>query len=263
VRGASGVRRGLLLAGLLGAGMAGELPAQRAQWTDIIYVPGHWAGSRLVPRRTADPGSDSLALVMRVDYFSAPPRWRAELRRTTDGQTLGTPEILVGEGARALVVTPLGTTPLAQHALGQDPMVRALVVFDRSGRRQGPVSGRFVERGAEGGVARVVFRRAVRNPSFDTSLLNPGGRSAGRTLLASGIASVGDQRSASVVATAGARGVDKVHTPNGEVPVTPDSAAVKRMDRYAVGAIALEDFMRAGGLGPYAPTQSDSTGRQP
>ena len=54
-----------------------------------------------------------------------------------------------------------------------------------------------------------------------------------------------------MVATAGARGVDRVSTPRGEVPVRPDSMAIVRMERFAVGAMRLEDFLRLGGLGPY------------
>jgi len=230
--------------------------AQRAQWTDVVYVPGRWSAGRIV----AQP--ESLALVMRVDYFSAPPRWRAEVRRTGDGQTMGAPEVLVGSGEQAVVVTQLGTTPLEQHILGRDPQVRALVVFDAAGRRKGPANGRITDRTADGKVARVVFRREIRNPSFDTVLLDPGAKAGGRTLLASGISAVGDQRSASVVATAGARGVDRVKTPGGDVPVRPDTMAVVRMEHFAVGSVALEEFLRAGGLGPYA-VPSDSAGRRP
>jgi hypothetical protein len=36
------------------------------------------------------------------------------------------------------------------------------------------------------------------------------------------------------------------------VPVTPDSLAVLRMERYVVGAMTLEEFLRQGALGPYA-----------
>lgn len=249
-----------LLAALAG-GVAAPAAAQKAQWTDVVYVPGHWAGGRLV-QPAARAAADSLALVMSVRYFSSPPRWRAEISRTTDGRTMGTPAILIGEGARALVVTPVGSTPLEQHALGKDALVRAAVVFDSAGRRVGPASGRIVERAAGGRPGRVVYRRAERNADFDLALLNPGGRSATATLLASGISRVGDQRSAGVVATAGARGVDNIKTPKGSVPVTPDSAAVVRMDRYSVGTVALEEFLRAGGLGPYA-VPADSGGRHP
>ena len=129
--------RQVLLAALLAAGTAAAAAAQKAQWTDVVYVPGRWAAGKLASRRTTDPQTDSLALVMRVDYFSAPPKWRAEIRRTADGQTMGDPDILIGEGTRAVVVTALGATPLEQHALGQDLLVRAAVVFDRNGRAPG------------------------------------------------------------------------------------------------------------------------------
>jgi hypothetical protein len=243
------------------AGVAATAAAQKAEWTDVVYVPGYWAGGRLI-EPAAHQATDSLAMVMSVEYFSAPPKWRAEIRRTTDGATMGAAQILIGEGERAVVLTPLGATPLEQHALGRDPMVRALVIFDATGHRRGAARGRIVERTASGTVGRVVYRRPVRNPQFDPAILNPGGRSATATLLSSGVARVGDQRSASVVATAGARGVDNIKTPNGQVPVTPDTSAVARMDHYSVGTVALEEFLRAGGLGPYA-APGDSTGRQP
>lgn len=246
-------RRGALAAGLVAVTAAGAA-AQKAQWTDVVYVPGFWSGGRIAAR------AESLALVMRVDYFSAPPKWRAEIRRTTDGRTMGAATILVGNGATALVVTQVGTTPLEQHALGRDSLVRAAVVFDAGGRRKGAASGRIAERGAGGATLRVVYRRSVSNPNFDTAMLEPGARAGSRTLLASGLQSVGDQRSASVVATAGARGVDRVKTPGGDVPVRPDTVAIARMERVNVGSVALEEFMRAGGLGPYA---ADSTGRHP
>jgi hypothetical protein len=257
VRGGATAGRALLLAAGCAAAAAGQARAQRAAWTDVVYVAGAWSGGHVV----AQP--ESLAMVMRIDYFSAPPKWRAEIRRTGDGRTLGDPEILIGQGRRAMVVTALGATPLEQHALARDPLVTAAVVFDQNGRRAGPASGRIAERAADGRVNRVVFRRVVRNARFDDRLLDPGNRASGRTLLASGIAAVGDQRTASVVATAGARGVDRVQTPQGSVPVRPDTAAVSRMEHFAVGAVTLEDFLRAGGLGPYAPARSDSGGRQP
>jgi len=198
--------------------------AQKAQWTDVVYVPGFWSGGRIVPR------PDSLALLMRVDYFSAPPKWRAEIRRTADGQTMGAPDILVGNGATVVVATRVGTTPLEQHALGRDPLVRAAAdALDAAGRRKGAASGRLAERTAQGATLRVVYRRSVLNANFDAAMLEPGAQAGSRTLLASGLQSVGDQRSAAVVATAGARGVDNVQTPSGAVPVTPDTMAVVRM----------------------------------
>ncbi len=255
------VSRLAALVAILAAGAAARVEAQKLQWTDVVYVPGRWAGGKLAPKTTTDPRTDSLAMVMRVDYFSRAPKWRIEIRRSPDGRTLGAPDILIGDGARAVVVTPLGATPLEQHALGQDPLVKAAVIFDQSGRAPGPANGRIAGRAPNGTVTRIVFRRSQRNPNFADALLDPGARSGGRNLLASGIAAVGDQRQASVVATAGARGVDRVKTPGGEVPVTPDSAAIQRMERFAVGAVALEDFMRTGSLGPYAVR--DSTGRRP
>ena len=184
------------------------------------------------------------------------------MRRTTDGQTFGDPQVLLGNGADVQVVTPLGATPLARHALNNDTLVLAAVAVAGGGRLQGVANGRVVERAADGSVGRVVFRRSVRSPAFDEAMLDPRNTSAGRQFLARGIASVGDQRSTAVVATAGARGVDRVQTPNGSVPVRPDSLAIRRMEAFAVGAMTLEEFLRQGGLGPYAVRSDSGGGRQ-
>lgn len=235
------------------------LQAQKSQWTDVVYVPGHWQSGRLVRSTTRNAATDSLALVMRVDYFASAPRWRAEIRRSPDGQAFDEPLVVLGDAATALVVTPVGTTPLAQHAANRDTLVRASVaVMGTTGRRGGASSGRIVERSPAGVVERVVFRRSVRSPTFDNNILDPRRASAGSQFIASRLTSVGDQRSASVVATAGARGVDNVQTPNGAVPVTPDTMAVVRMEHFSVGALRLEDFMRLGGLGPYKAAPPDS-----
>lgn len=233
--------------------------AQKAAWSDAVYVPGRWQAGRLTTGRTTNTATDTLALVMRVDYFADPPRWRAEIRRSTDGQALGDPQVLIGRGTQVQVVTALGATPLERHALNNDPLVRAALVVDANGRLQGQANGRVVDRGADGSVLRVVFRRSQRSPAFESALLDPRNAAAGRSFLAGRIAAVGDQRSTAVVATAGARGVDRVRTPRGEVPVTPDSLAVLRMERFIVGAMTLEEFLRQGGLGPYA-VRSDSAG---
>jgi len=244
------------------AALAPAARAQKAQWSDAVYVPGRWTAGRLVEARTRNGAADTLALVMRVDYFAKPPRFRMEVRRSADGQTYGDAQVLLGNGADVQVVTALGATPLARHALAGDTLVRAAIAVASGGRLQGVASGRVVERAADGSVGRVVFRRSVRSPAFDEAMLDPRNTSAGRQFLARGIASVGDQRSTAVVATAGARGVDRVQTPNGSVPVRPDSLAIRRMEAFAVGAMTLEEFLRQGGLGPYAVRSDSGGGRQ-
>jgi hypothetical protein len=240
--------------------LAPPASAQKTQWSDAVYVPGRWQAGRLVRLRTTNAATDTLALVMRVDFFVKAPRWRAEVRRSADGQAFGDPQVLLGNGADVQVVTALGATPLARHALNGDTLVRAAIaVLDAGARLQGAANGRVVERSADGAVGRVVFRRAQRSPAFDEAMLDSRNTSAGRRFLARGIASVGDQRSTAVVATAGARGVDRVQTPRGEVAVTPDSLAIRRMEQFTVGAMTLEEFLRAGRLGPYA-VRSDSAG---
>ena len=235
--------------------------AQKAQWSDAVYLPGRWQAGRLVGSHTNNAATDTLALVMRVDYFAKAPRFRMEVRRSADGQTFGDPTVLLGNGADVQVVTSLGATPLARHALANDTLVRAALAVANGGRLQGPANGRVVERAADGSVGRVVFRRSQRSPAFDEAMLDARNSSAGRQFLARSIASVGDQRSSAVVATAGARGVDRVQTPSGSVPVTPDSAAIKRMEGFTVGAMRLEDFLRQGALGPYAVRPDSGGGR--
>jgi hypothetical protein len=224
-------------------------------------VPGRWVAGRLVAARTANGATDTLALVMRVDYFAKAPRFRMEVRRSSDGQSFGDPQVLLGNGADVQVVTALGATPLARHALNNDTLVLAAVAVVPGGRLAGVANGRAVERATGGMVGRVVFRRSQQHPIFDDAMLDPRNSSAGRNFLSRSIASVGDQRSTAVVATAGARGVDRVQTPGGSVPVTPDSLAIKRMEGFAVGAMTLEDFLRMGGLGPYA-VRPDSGGHR-
>lgn len=220
---------------------AADARAQKVQWTDMVYVPGRWQAGQIV----APAGKDTLALVMRVDYFARTPRWRAEIRRTKDGNSFADPVTILGEKQKALVVTPVGTTPLDQHAMGKDPLVRAALVFDANGARVGPANGVIAD------ATRVAFRRTAKTPTFDNADLDPAKQTQGRQFISKSLVSVGNQRSASVVATAGARGVAKVRTPGGIIDVKPDSNAVKSMDRMVIGAMKLEDFLRAGKLGPY------------
>jgi hypothetical protein len=220
---------------------AADASAQKVQWTDMVYVPGRWQAGQIV----APTGKDTLALVMRVDYFARTPRWRAEIRRTKDGVSFADPVTILGEKRKALVVTPVGTTPLDQHALGKDALVRAALVFDDKGARVGPANGVIAD------ATRVAFRRTAKTPTFDNADLDPAKQTQGRQFISKSLVSVGNQRSASIVATAGARGVAKVRTPGGMIDVKPDSNAVKSMDRMVIGAMKLEDFLRAGKLGPY------------
>jgi hypothetical protein len=221
---------------------AAEANAQKMQWTDVVYTPGRWQAGKIV----APSGTDTLALVMRVDYFAQPPRWRAEVRRTIDGVSFGEPVVLLGEKTRLFVATALGATPLANHALGKDALIGSAVMrFDAQGMRIGPANG--VVRDA----TRIAFRRTAKTPTFDEAALDPGKATANRKIISQGLAAVGNQRSASVVATAGARGVDRVKTAKGEISVTPDALAVSRMEETSVNALRLEEFMRTGNLGLY------------
>lgn len=220
---------------------------QKQQWTDVIYVPGRWQSGTVV----APAAPDTLALVMRIEYFSKAPRWRAEVQRTTDGVNFSEPVVVIGDKQNALVVTPVGTTPLAQHALGRDPLGLALVVFDAAGKRTGVASGAFVDKDASGATTRIGFRRTARAATFADDALNPRNQTFARQIISNRLATVGDQRSAAVVATAGARGVDRVTTKKGVIEIKPDSMAVKRMEAFTIREMRLEEFLRTGGLGPY------------
>jgi adenylate cyclase len=227
---------------LLGCVLAAPLAAQSgpARWTDWVYQPGHWRAAELVPHATVNADTDSLALLARVDVYARAPRWRAEVRAVVAGRTSGETIVVIGDGARAVVLTPLGSTPLAEHAAGRDPAVAAIVAsFDATGTpRFG--EGRHAQR--EGGqVARVIVRAPARRGEFPEHLLAAGsGGRAARSLVRLGVQSLNEGRSQAVVASAAARGVTRVRTPDGE------------MERRPLDLLELEAFLRAGRLGPYA-----------
>ena len=69
-------------------------------------------------------------------------------------------------------MTPVGTTPLDQHAMGKDPLVRAALVFDANGARVGPANGviadgqvAFASVGSEAWSARLLPERAAASAS--------------------------------------------------------------------------------------------------
>lgn len=227
----------------------------KMRWTDWVYRPGAWQGAQVAELVTRDPATDSLALVGRVDLFAMAPRWRAEVRRVLPGDSMGPPIVLVFDGANGVVLTPLGSTPLAQHEAGNDPVVQAVVATVNAGRPQPPPPARIPRLAENGTVRMVILRKRAARMDFDERLLSAGaaGR-AGRSLLRLGMHALGGERDQEVVASAGARGVATVQTAAGEITVMPDTAAILRMQRVAVGIITLDRFLREAGIrAPAAP----------
>ena len=219
---------------------------QRARWTDWVYAPGSWVAGRLVP--AASEGSDSLALLAVVETYSAPPRWRAEVRAVEGGRTKPEPLVLVGDGKQIVVLTGLGATPLEKHAAASDPVVRGVVARFANGR---PVqtAARHVERGASGATHVTVRKRAVRADFPDELLASGRAGRFGRNLLRMTVREAAGAREGEVAVSAGARGVTKVRTARGEIEVEPNVAAIVALDAIAIDAVELDEFLRAAGLG--------------
>jgi hypothetical protein len=247
---------GVLVGTLVSALGASSLSAQeapapaRTRFTDWVYRPGRWNGTTLVPLSTTNQGTDSLALVAKVEGYALPPRWRLEFIRTRNGVTFDPPVVVVGGGSPPVVLTELGSTPLAQHEAAQDPVVSLTIAAFRPDGRVFPAApARVVNAGTGGVVEYVTLRRAVARAEFSDELLAAGrvsrlGRSLGRL----GLQAVGGERRTDVVASAGARGVARVRTVNGEITVMPDTLAIRRLETD-VDLIDLERFMRELGGG--------------
>jgi adenylate cyclase len=249
----------LALAALLALAPEGAA-AQEARWTDQVYEPGRWQGASVVPWSTTNARTDTLALVARVEEYSKPPRWRAEVQRVDASGRWGEPVVLVAEGARVRVVTGVGATPLERHAAAADPLVQAVVArFDAEGRpRQPSAAARLVERAADRRIARVIVRRPALDPEFSDDLLAMSrGRRGLSGFVRQATSRIGSNRSAQATATAGARGVVKVRTPDGEITVNPDTAAVRILEQRPVDALAVDRFVHEGSLGPALPVTEE------
>lgn len=246
---------GLVTAGLLGVLVAlGAMPvsaqdAEKARWTDWVYQPGAWQGGKVAEYVTRDPATDSLALVARVELYAMAPRWRAEFRHVVTPDSLGAPVVLVVDGDQRVVLTRVGSTALEEHAAGEDPVVKALVERVAAGVPvpAGPV--RITTTDPDGRVRYVIVRKPAARAEFDAALLKTGsvGR-LGRSMARLGMHAIGGERDQEVVASAGARGVAKIQTVDGEITVMPDTAAILRMQGVTVGVVALDRFLREGGI---------------
>ncbi len=251
--GAAPLLAGLLVAGALGVVAPPPVAAQQAQkihWTDWVYQPGTWHGDRFAPLQTRDQATDALGLIARVECYARPPKWRAEVRHVVAGDSLGDTVVLVGNGNDVVVLTPLGSTPLANHEAAKDPVVQALVGrMNAQGRPDPAPPTRVVKSGSGGVVAQVVLRKNAARADFDDHLLDTGAASrVGRRLALLGMQAVGGERDQDVVASAGARGVATVKTTKGEITVMPDTAAVLRLEKQNVGVLELDRFLRQEGI---------------
>jgi adenylate cyclase len=227
----------------------GAQEAPRERWTDWVYTPGSWQGARLVGRTTSNEATDSLALVARVDFFAQAPRLRAEFRRVVHPDSLDAPMVLIVDGERSVVLTRLGSTALAEHAAASDPMVQAVLRRIRQARPAPPGPARIAELGAGGAVEWVILRRPAARAEFGGEVFEMGtARRLGRTAARLGIHAMGGERSEEVVAAAGARGVARVRTVDGEILVMPDTVAVERIARVRIGLIDLDRFLRDAGI---------------
>ena len=213
--------RGAMAAAALLVACATGASAQdeRARWTDWLYVPGSWSAGQLVRSATSDADTEALALVAHVEAYSSLPRWRVEVSKLSDGETLEAPVVVIGGQTPPVVLTALGSAPLAEHAAAQDPLVPiAMSGFDADGGRASSERGRFVQVGSDGTVEAVIVRRPAARAEFSDDLLDTGavgrlGSAAGRF----GVHALGGERRGEVVASAGARGVARVRTVDGEV----------------------------------------------
>jgi len=195
-----------------------------------------------------------------VEVYSAPPRWRAEIREVERGSTLSVePIVLVADGSNVRVLTTLGSTPLAEHAASDDPLVQAVADrFDAAGRARNPGTGRIVETDTSGNVGWVVVRRPAARADFADNLLDSGtaGR-LGRSIARFGVAAAGGPQREEVVASAGARGVARVSTVDGEIEVYPDTAAIQGIEMVEVDFLELVRFWEEGDLVTAEPASPD------
>jgi hypothetical protein len=187
-----------------------------------------------------------LTLAAKVAAFQQAPRERLEIRPVS-GRSFGEPVVIVSNGKGRFLVTKLGATPLAESAKASDPLVTAVLAgpagdAPRKRRVDGP-----------GGTFQAVVYREPRPADFSASTaFSLKAPKVGGGLLKKGLASFADPADTQATASAGARGVDEIETPEGTVSVTPDTAAVAWLDGRGPDALALEAFLLEGGLGPYA-----------
>jgi hypothetical protein len=187
-----------------------------------------------------------LKLAAKVAVFLEPPRERLEISPVS-GKSFGEPVVIVSNGKGYFLITKVGSTPLEKSAKASDPLVLQVLSSSPS-----QTAKKRQVTGAGGKLLWVVYRES-RTADFNSATafsLKP--TKVGGGLLKKGLASFADSDDTVVTASAGARGVDEIETPEGKVSVTPDSAAVVWLESLEVSPLEFEAFLLAGGLGPYA-----------
>ncbi len=190
-----------------------------------------------------------LKLAAKVAVAQEAPRERIEVQPVS-GETFGETVTVVSDGKGYFLVTKVGSTPLAKSAMAQDPLIlQALASMPNE------TSKKRVLKTPEGKLSSVVYREPRPADFSEATAFSLQAPKLGGGLLKKGLSSFAADDQTAVTASAGARGVDEIDTPNGKVPVTPDSSAVVWLEGHEVSPLALEAFLLAGGLGPYAGTE--------
>jgi hypothetical protein len=239
---------GLVLSGIAPAPALGQDdlgPVLDARRQAVPLGPRAFHETWLLPASGAtSPTPQQTVFAGRVSVWQRGPRERIEIFPVKDGQ-LAEPIVIVSDGTTYHLVTAVGATPLARAAPARDRLVRLVL----SGPPAEADKYRVVA-GTPDGVAAVVLRQQLpsqfeEDKAFALRLPRGGGA------LAAGISQFSPAGDPQVTAAAGARGVSRVPTAQGEVSVTPDPAAVAWMEARGVPAAEIEAFKREAGLPPY------------
>lgn len=180
----------------------------------------------------------------RVHVYQQAPKERLEIHRVVDGE-FADPVVVVLDGNRYLLVTPVGASPFLESDPSRDPLVRMILA--------GPPASAPPHRTipADGGFAAVVLRHGEAR-TFDSKKAFAIELPRGGAGLMSGLSSFSAAGDTEVVASAGARGVDRVRTATGTISVVPDEEAVEWMESTtAVPVAELERFRWEARLAPY------------
>jgi hypothetical protein len=242
-----------LAAALLAAGTApGPAAAQgldavlAARAKAIPKGPRAFEETWLRPPAGGAASERDLTLAAKVSAFQQAPRERLEIRPVS-GRRFGEPVVVVSNGKGWFLVTKLGATPLAESAKASDPLVTAVL-----GGPAGDAPRKRRVEGAGGKLDAVVYREARPADFSASTAFSLKAPKVGGGLLKKGLASFAEPADTQATASAGARGVDEIETPEGTVSVTPDTVAVAWLDGREPDALELEAFLLAGELGPYA-----------
>jgi hypothetical protein len=216
------------------------LPAQKTAYAEtFLLAPAGGAASE-----------KDLKLSAKVAVSQQAPKERIEIQPVS-GDAYGDPVTIVGDGKDYFLITKVGTaTPLAKSDKAQDPLVLQVLASmpNATGKKR-------VEKTPDGKLAAVVYRETRPADFDDKAAFSMKAPKIGGGILKPALSSLSPDDKPTVTASAGARGVDEIDTPDGKVPVTPDSSAVVWMEQRQVNPVALEEFLAAGGLGPYAGTE--------